>query len=436
MGQLSAKAWSQTPNGGFDITHIRLPEGVKAFEPSGLQHQIAVIPHIAGVGNKRAAPGSLWYENTYWVHRNIGPNESMYVCNAKTYGERCPVCDYAKQASNPDPEYLKTIVAKERQLWNIYDFLANDKGVQVWDVSFHLFGKQLKNRIASGFPWYEWFADPEDGSKLYVGFAEKTFGSGTYYETVSIDFEKRGIVPPHLLNAATVLENVPIKMDYDALRDIFLMGGAPTDAAQSTRPATSAGGWAPEQAAPAAQQAGGWAPAAQQQQAPQGGGSWAPQAPAAAAAEVNQWAAAPAAPAVQQQAPPPAAAAQAAPFDAAPAPAPAAAAGPAAAPKKGQVITYPGHGQVTLLKDAGNGTCTFIDANDDVHKNQPWPPGAQAAPTAAPAPQQQAPAPAPQQQAPAAAPQPTAGTAAPDTGAWDNWGPGGGAGAAAPANKW
>ena len=162
-------------------TLIRLPDGVNFFSVKNVgPFRLEILSYIvpSGGGNPWKADGAAHFERTFWSHRGIGPNSDPYVCLAKTLKMPCPICEArVKIASDPDgdEETAKALLPKERQLWNVYDHAEPEKGVQVWEVSFHNFGKQLDAAInnVDEDEAFEFFSDPEDGSTLRVGFEEK-----------------------------------------------------------------------------------------------------------------------------------------------------------------------------------------------------------------------------------------------------------------------
>lgn len=224
-GRLSARATAEKAAGsGFEMTSLRLPEGVNFFsvKKAGIK-RIEIVPYKTGPGNPDAAEGELYYQRTFYTHRNIGLNGDVYVCPAKTIGQPCPVCDERARLDSTvdaDPELVKALLPKKRQLWNVYDHSDPERGVQVWDISYHLFGKQLFARIrdADDEDEYEFFADPEDGLTLKVGFAERSWAGNSFCEAETIDFKgRREPLDPDILDAANDLDGCVLVVSYDEL---------------------------------------------------------------------------------------------------------------------------------------------------------------------------------------------------------------------------
>ena len=233
--KVSAKKWAETPDGGFTPTCVKLSGDVQFFAPkkAGV-YRIEIIPYevpekATGGPNPNALPGELHYERTYFTHRAIGVDENTYVCPAKTAGKPCPICEHRKDLmrdKDADEDLIKELAPKQRQLWNIFDHADADKGVQIWDISYHLFGKQLKKEVnnADEDDGYEYFADPEDGMTLRVGMGEESIGKGKpFLSTGTVGFKKRSApLAKEILDAAQPLDNLLIVLDYEKLKSIFL----------------------------------------------------------------------------------------------------------------------------------------------------------------------------------------------------------------------
>ena len=215
----------------FGSTMLRLPPDVSQFQLKDTKtRRVEIVPYVVGAGNPWADAGELHYERTFWAHRGIGAGEDWYVCPQKTAKRKCPICEHRAELardSNADDDLIKSLAPKERQLWNLFDHADPDKGVQVWEISFHLFGKLLDSRIeadsadpdAAG---YEYFADPREGATLRIGVSEEAFSGNKFYEVSDIDFKTRKKpLDQDILNAATCLDKCLIVRTYDELHAIY-----------------------------------------------------------------------------------------------------------------------------------------------------------------------------------------------------------------------
>jgi len=224
----SGRRDSQHKSGG-DWTTITIPDGVTMFQPKEGTYRLDIIPYKVGKGNPYADEGLWYYERTFFNHRGIGPNNDSYVCAAKTANGRCPVCDYrAKLARDPDSDekLIDSLKPKERQLWLVYDHKDADKGVQLWEVSHHLFGKlldKLRKGAEDDEDHVRNFDDPEAGATLKVTFSEESSGKYSFIEAVGIEFKPRpNGLDSELLDHGICLDEVVKILPYDKVKAILL----------------------------------------------------------------------------------------------------------------------------------------------------------------------------------------------------------------------
>jgi len=248
--KVSAKDRATTHKSGYDSTSIDRPEGVKLLRlESEKARRIDVIPFKVGKGNPHAEEGKVYFERTYWVHPRIGADENSYVCLAKTCGEKCPVCEHrAKLTKDPDSDEdeIKALAPKERQLWNVIDADNRAAGIQLFDISFHLFGKLLDKAVrdADEDEDFEFFADPEEGYTLKLSVSEKTMGkSRPFYEVSQITFKNRSEqYEQDIIDEAHCLDDLIKIVPYDKLRAIFLQISGDEDEDEDDKPRKSTKG--------------------------------------------------------------------------------------------------------------------------------------------------------------------------------------------------
>jgi len=225
----AAKRRAETHKTGYENTAFEIPEDKELFAlKSEKSVKLDIIPYEVGEDNPYADPGTLHYERTYFVHRSIGVDETAYVCLSKTCGEKCPICEFrSKLAKDPDADedLIKDLAPKERQLFNVIDTKNRSKGVQIWEISFHLFGKQLDREIRESDEddKYEKFAELEDGFTLKLGIEEGHSGKASWFGVVSVNFKPRKEdYDEDILEETTCLDDILIIKDYDELKEIFL----------------------------------------------------------------------------------------------------------------------------------------------------------------------------------------------------------------------
>lgn len=251
--QSTARRRAEThQGGGFARTTFKVPKGISVWKPkAGETYTVDILPFKA---SKRkfmqsitfADPGFEHYERTFFTHPRIGPNENAYVCSAATFDKPCFPCEYRMKLAKKDgaaEQEIKALYAKERQLFCVWDHADKSKGPQLWEVSFHLFGKLLDTRIKSAKNGrYDGFYFPDaEGKTLELTFVEKQMGTNKFSEVVSIDFMDRDEeIPEEVLAKVPCLDDLIIETPYDRLKKIFLQepdaedgagddGGAPDE---------------------------------------------------------------------------------------------------------------------------------------------------------------------------------------------------------------
>lgn len=141
-------------------------------------HDIDVIPYIAGPNDPHKEEGEWTYVLEVFEHRDVGGEEGKsMICLFKTFGLPCPICEHRQQLvkEEADEEVIKALRTSKypRSIYNVvvYDTeKEEDKGVQVFHTSHWLMERHLvklseSNRrdIDMGHPAFKFFADPDEG---------------------------------------------------------------------------------------------------------------------------------------------------------------------------------------------------------------------------------------------------------------------------------
>lgn len=227
---------------GGERMSLKVPPGTKWFSPEKEgTYTVDIVPFTAGKGNPFAKPGELYYERTYFHHAQVGPSNEKVICMAKTMKQRCAICDFrAKLGSDPDRDkdtekLIADLNFKERQLWNVFDHDEPKKGVQLWEISYHLFGKYLDNKINLAKPdkkdKFMQFSDPKKGFTLAITGSEKTIGkSNPFLEFAQIDFEEREKpLSEKLLARAICLDDLIRPAKYETISEMLTAAPPPDD---------------------------------------------------------------------------------------------------------------------------------------------------------------------------------------------------------------
>lgn len=229
----NARERAEKHTGGFESTSIKLPKDMKFFKvkKEGII-RLDIIPFIAGAGNPFADEGVLHYERTYYVHPRVGGDDGdTYICPSETAGLPCPVCEFRKKLKadeDADEELVKSLYPRERQLFQVIDTADRAAGIQLWDISYHLFGKKLDEAIKNADEGdnYHRFYHLSKGFTLKIGFAEKKFGKNVFYEATTIEFKPRTEqYEEDMLEQTHCLDDLLKIEDYDAIKAALQGGG-------------------------------------------------------------------------------------------------------------------------------------------------------------------------------------------------------------------
>lgn len=215
--------------GGFSATYLRMPEKMKSFRPKAGTYFLDIMPYKVGEGNPSAEPGMVHYERTYFLHPRVAADGSPYLCPRLTSKSPCPICERRQVLSRSDDptneELVKDMAPKERQLFAVINLKEPDKGIQLWDVSYHLFGKLLDARIRNSDEedgWDTFFA-LEGGLTLKVTFKEESFGGRTFVAAETIDFRARKEdYDEDTLAMVPCLDELLIETSYKELKAVVL----------------------------------------------------------------------------------------------------------------------------------------------------------------------------------------------------------------------
>lgn len=220
-------------------TTINLPDDFKDmqfFKPEKDVYMLDVIGYVITDPKhpENIEPGFIWHSRRYFRHNNIGAEENSYVCLARTFGKRCPICDYAKLGKNNgslDKKQLDDLRAKERMLLCVIDRDDKEEKIQLWDVSYHHFGKLLDKELpdveeVEAAKFYE----PNSGYSLRVRFSKESFNGRDFWKPDRIDFKTRKQdYPDSILEEVPSLDDILIELSYNQLEEIFVMGDSKGD---------------------------------------------------------------------------------------------------------------------------------------------------------------------------------------------------------------
>lgn len=162
----------------------------KKFDLDILPYIITTEKHTKGV-----EIGFVDYKLEYWRHQNIGPNNQTILCLSKTYDKPCPICELYETLKDElgwDHKDTKAVKAKRRTIMNIIDLANEEKGIQVWDVSWHIFDSLLLVEV-DDFDSEEQllFYDIEEGKTIRIRSFLDNMGGTKFASIDKLDFIDR-----------------------------------------------------------------------------------------------------------------------------------------------------------------------------------------------------------------------------------------------------
>jgi len=227
-------------HGGAGFTDfIKNVNGLEKWKPQKGPNRIDIIPYNLSkshplVINGQAEEGDTLYNLEVYVHKNVGPNGSNYVC-LNQFGKRCPLCEESKRLRDIDNKQSTELFAKRRVIYLLHD-LQNDK-YGWWDTGF----KSVQQRLNA----QEQFETDENGGKVnvydwengrtirFVG-TEKQFNGKNFIEPDGFNFVQRKPLSDEVLSHSVDLStylNIPSEETLEKiLSGVAVPTSAPTSA--------------------------------------------------------------------------------------------------------------------------------------------------------------------------------------------------------------
>ena len=227
----SARQRASERGSGYATTIFKMPEGLSFYKVKKGRNRLSFLEYQVGKGNPFAKTPGMWHwERTFYTYRKIGAEENSYVAPGKTAGLKDFIQEFMQEEARKEKantDLLKALKPSERQAFLVFDHDEPEKKVQLFEFSFHKFGKKLDSRISNAdeAKGWNWFFVPDDrGYMLEATFID----TGTYgLEVDSIDFEKRSKpLPDDVIEHGFCLDDMLIIPTYEQLKAIFLCTSA------------------------------------------------------------------------------------------------------------------------------------------------------------------------------------------------------------------
>ncbi len=217
-------------------------QDVPQYRPKDGSHILDIIPYDAGKNDPIVNAGDPTYTFEYWAHTNVGPSEVMLLCLAEMYNKECPICEHRQKLreDGKDDDVWKKLFPKRRNLYNVvsYDRGEEEKGVQVYDVSYHYMEKNLmaiSKKPSRGGKKEKTinFADPDDGRSITFTI-EPAKSKNDYPDFVGHTFDDRDYkIKSKILNGAFVLDEIIHIPTYDEVDKTYTYKSSEKDKKRS-----------------------------------------------------------------------------------------------------------------------------------------------------------------------------------------------------------
>ena len=208
-----------------------LPADVPVWRPNDGKNRIRIVP---GVSPKKENPevlppkyslyGVAWL---LWIHRGIGEERKMFLCQQRMLGKPCLICSEAIKTNDPD---MKSSLRARRivlaWIWDRTDAMKEQEGLKIGLLPPTLFDEILAQT-----------EDPETGEIIDIFhpkhgrdvFFTREQGEGGYpkYSGIKIS-NKESAVPEEFANIIKPISELIIYPDNEELK-AYLFGYVETD---------------------------------------------------------------------------------------------------------------------------------------------------------------------------------------------------------------
>jgi hypothetical protein len=237
------KTWSsdqeRKSGGGQEFV---LPREASFFKPHKISpddkfiiNRIELIPYIISIDNHpKAKKGEAYWTRKYFRHRGLGADHKLTLVCPSTLGKPCPICEFrrelAKEKGWKDDE-VSALRPQEVDIFNIIDKDEPTKGVQLFVMSYAMFGKKFKEEIDADPDNIYCVLPTKEGKTIVARFSEEKYGNNPYFECSKLDFkDRKEDIEEKLLKQAIDLDTILIIKSAQEIQTIFLgLEAASTD---------------------------------------------------------------------------------------------------------------------------------------------------------------------------------------------------------------
>ena len=233
LEEATKRSYDMKDSSGYGPKYLK--DGVKfsSYFPKDGTHTIDIVPYIAGANDPNCAEGKPQYVLDVWVHMKVGALQNSFICPAKNFRKRCPICEKQmemRKSGDFTDEEIKELSPKRRTLYNVVSYDSKEetkKGVQIWEVAHFFFENhiaEISRRPKTG--GFIPFSHPDEGKSVHFKIAKK----GQNSEYLGHRFEDRDEpISDEILDAAYVLDEMLHIPTLSELKQAVIDGFADSD---------------------------------------------------------------------------------------------------------------------------------------------------------------------------------------------------------------
>ena len=231
--------------GGKSIFVENLMRDIPRYKETVGIHLMDIIMYPAGANHPMVVKGRIKQETMVhitwaFVHKAIGPGQDWIICLAKTYGQRCPICEFSNMIRANSSMSDEEVKAATKPYYSgkyplgIYNCIHHadpnaitwSEPVMMWDINnsfmeFKLQAQAKQSMITednpTGFINYQWPTAGVQGGR-HIGY--NAFMKGPFFDFDGHKFYvRKAPVPPNVLQSVRCLDDLFHVPTFDEVKD-------------------------------------------------------------------------------------------------------------------------------------------------------------------------------------------------------------------------
>ncbi|MGD8707130.1 MAG: hypothetical protein PVI88_00420 [Nitrosopumilaceae archaeon] len=212
----------------LDVSTDELP----FFKPNKGKNRIDVIPFWVETDkhpSESARKNGADYRINVHVHKGLGPDRNKtLICLEETYGKPCPVCEKRRklQEQGASADLIKMLKPQYRVLYNVIDLDNEEKGIQIMDVAYYSFERNIVDDVTDGKKGRIYFPDLENGSTIIFKAKPSKFQGHSFMKILEGSFaleDREEAYEESIVDEAFKLDEMLIVPTYEEAKKLVNM---------------------------------------------------------------------------------------------------------------------------------------------------------------------------------------------------------------------